>query len=267
MNAEEAVAVCVPRSLPQEQWLEAALKAQEENPDNVPEGTILEDLATNEDRAAVDIRRRWNPKGVKLTVSFLDNPAADLRARLLSHLNAWGNTANVKFVESSTDPKVRIARFNAATAQPGMDGFWSYLGTDILTIPRGEPTMNLEGFTMNTPDSEFFRVVRHEAGHTLGFPHEHMRRQLIDRLDRRKTIDFFMRTQGWSEREVINQVLTPLEERNLFGTAEADATSIMCYQIPGFLTLDRRAIPGGTDINKTDAAFVSRVYPKPKPAA
>ncbi len=267
MSVEEAVATCTPRSLPPERWLEAARKAQEVNPENVSEGTILEDLAGDGERLAVDIRRRWARKGVKLTVGFLDTPSAALRARLLSHMNAWGNTANVAFVESNTDPQVRVARFTAAEARPGMDGYWSYVGTDILTIPRAEPTMNLEAFTMNTSEAEFRRVVRHEAGHTLGFPHEHMRAALIARLDREKTIAHFMRTQGWSRQEVINQVLTPLEERQLFGTPEADATSIMCYQIEAFLTKDGRAIPGGGDINKTDAAFAGRVYPKAAHAA
>jgi hypothetical protein len=28
--------------------------------------------------------------------------------------------------------------------------------------------MNLDSFTTSTPDSEFYRVVRHETGHTLG---------------------------------------------------------------------------------------------------
>ncbi|MFO0606364.1 MAG: hypothetical protein U0324_24550 [Polyangiales bacterium] len=261
MNVEEAVAMCTPRSLPADQWLEAARKAQEVNPENVPEGAILEDLARDGERLALDIRRRWARKGVKLTVGFIDTPA-DLRARLLSHMNAWGNTANVSFVESNTDPKVRVARFTAAEARPGMDGYWSYLGTDILTIPRDEPTMNLEAFTMDTSEAEFRRVVRHEAGHTLGFPHEHMRAALIQRLDREKTIAHFMRTQGWSRQEVINQVLTPLEERQLIGTPQADETSVMCYEIPGFLTKDGRAIAGGHDINKTDAAFAGRLYPK-----
>ena len=59
---------------------------------------------------------------------------------------------------------VRIAR----TAN---DGYWSYLGTDVLQIPAGEPTLNLDSFTMNTPDSEVYPVVRHDTGHTLGFPH------------------------------------------------------------------------------------------------
>ena len=68
---------------------------------------------------------------------------------------------------------------------------------------------------METPESEFHRVVRHETGHTLGFPHEHMRRELVDKIDRRKAIAFFEETQGWSEQEVIQQVLTPIEESSL----------------------------------------------------
>jgi len=57
-----------------------------------------------------------------------------------------------------------------------MSGYWSYLGTDILHIPKNRPTMCLENFSMDTLESEYKRVVRHETGHTLGFPHEHMRR-------------------------------------------------------------------------------------------
>jgi hypothetical protein len=35
------------------------------------------------------------------------------------------------------------------------------------------------------------------------------------------------------------------------------------YQLPGSITRDGRPIIGGTDINRTDAAFAARIYPKP----
>ncbi len=113
----------------------------------------------------------------------------------LSHMNAWSDVANanVQFVETASDPQVRIAR----TAG---DGYWSYLGTDILSIEAGEPTMNLDSFTMNTLESEFHRVVRHETGHTLGFPHEHMRREIIDQIDQDKAIEYFMANSGLDPR-------------------------------------------------------------------
>jgi hypothetical protein len=175
-------------------------------------------------------------------------------------MNAWTKAANISFVVSNTDPQVRIARLSTP---PEMSGYWSFVGTDILSIPRGSPTMNLEAFTMQTSESEFHRVVRHETGHTLGFPHEHMRRQLVAKIDPGKAIAFFGRTQGWSEAEVRQQVLTPIEESSIRGTAHADPNSIMCYQIPGTITKDGQPIIGGLDIDASDFAFASLIYPKP----
>lgn len=173
-------------------------------------------------------------------------------------MNAWNaKGANIHFVESSVDPQVRIARLHAP---PEMSGYWSCLGTDILSIPRDQPTMNLEGFTMRTRDSEFYRVVRHETGHTLGFPHEHMRKELVARLDRDKVIAAYRESDGWSPEVVEAQVLTPLEDASIFGTPP-DARSIMCYQIDGDLTIDGEPILGGTDIDETDYRLAGKLYP------
>jgi hypothetical protein len=170
-------------------------------------------------------------------------------------MNAWSKTANIKFVQSNVDPQVRVSR--------GPGGYWSYLGTEILEISKDEQTMNLEGFTMATQDSEFHRVIRHETGHTLGFPHEHLRKELVELLDRPKTIAYFESTQGWSKEEVIQQVLTALEDATLTETPHADENSIMCYQIPGEVTKTGQPIIGGLDIDPTDYAFAAQLYPKP----
>ena len=71
------------------------------------------------------------------------------------------------------------------------EGFWSYLGTDILQVPRNQPTMNLEGFSIDTSDAEYRRVVRHETGHTLGFPHEQLRKEIVGRIDHQKAYEWF----------------------------------------------------------------------------
>src|SRR5262249_36371616 len=129
-------------------------------------------------------------------------------------------------------------------------------------IADDKPTMNLDSFSMSTPESEFHRVVRHETGHTMGFPHEHMRKELVDKIDSDKAIEYFGATQGWSPDEVRQQVLTPIEESSLLGTAHADPNSIMCYQIPGSLTKDGEPIIGGLDIDSQDYAFAAKIYPK-----
>ena len=239
----------------------AADRAVQINPLNAPSIQMVRALGMPAEmpvqaRLSVLTKKYWGSKGVKLTVGFMDSPPADLRARILSHMNAWGAWSNVRFVETKTNPQVRIAR----TAG---DGYWSYLGTDVLLIPANAPTMNLDGFTMNTPDSEFYRVVRHETGHTLGFPHEHMRKEIIDRIDKQKAIAHFMQTQGWSEQEVIQQVLTPLAQSALIATAQADPASIMCYWLPASIMKDGQAVSGGNDINALDAQFSGLIYPGP----
>lgn len=175
-------------------------------------------------------------------------------------MNAWGKFCNVNFVLSANKPQVRIS----FSTPPPDDGYWSYLGTDILGVAANKPTMNLDSFSMSTPDSEFFRVVRHETGHTLGFPHEHLRSQIIDKIDREKAIALFMRTQGWTRQEVIDQVLTPIPGSALTATAQADPHSIMCYELPGAIMKNGNAVPGGTDIDTLDATFSGSVYPKKK---
>ena len=257
--------VCTPKSLPADKLVAAARQAVAINPANHPGGEHLARAAGGRRppdiaRLAVMIRKRWHTNGVRLTVGFLDNPAADLRARIIAHMNAWAASANVHFVESHTHPQVRIAR---ASSPPEVAGYWSYVGTDILSIPAGEPTMNLEAFTMQTPESEFHRVVRHETGHTLGFPHEHMRRALVEKIDPDKAIRYFRLTQGWSATETRQQVLTPIEDALLLGTTQADARSIMCYQIPGSITKNGQPIIGGKDIDKKDYKFAASIYPQP----
>jgi hypothetical protein len=58
------------------------------------------------------------------------------------------------------------------------------------------------------------------------------------------------------------QVLTSLDQNSIIGTPP-DQTSIMCYQLPGSITVDGDPILGGIDINSTDAAFAARIYPTP----
>jgi hypothetical protein len=169
-------------------------------------------------------------------------------------MNAWTKTAGISFAATNGVGDVRISR--------GPGGYYSYLGTDILHIPRNRQTMNLQNFTMNTPESEYKRVVRHETGHTLGFPHEHMRKALVARIDPAKAYQWFLKTYGRDKATVDAQVLTPLSEASLISTP-ADQTSIMCYQLPGLITKDGKPILGGTDVNQTDYAFAGKIYPKP----
>ncbi len=260
-----SIIVCRPKSLPLDKLAAAERRAVQVNPENASERRIVARSPIGRRggprRIAVVIARKWPATGVRLSVSFLDNSSAALRSRILRHMNAWGSQANVLFTETEGVGEVRIARLDSP---PDMAGYWSYVGTEILEAEEDEPTLNLEGFTMRVSDAEFRRVVRHEAGHTLGFDHEHMRSDLVMRIDRQKAFAHFDREEGWSREEVEEQVLTPLAKRSIMGTKESDPLSIMCYQLPGSIMKDRKPIPGGLDINPNDFAFAKSLYPKPE---
>jgi hypothetical protein len=249
---------CTPKLLPKKLAIAAARTAVAENPVNAPllhgpARAALRGVPLEPQHIALLTSKYWGPQQRQLTVSFMDQTPADLRDRILSHMNAWSQRCGISFAFTQGAGDVRISR--------GGGGYWSYLGTDVKHIPQGRQTMNLQAFTMQTPESEYKRVVRHETGHTLGFPHEHMRREIVQRIDPQKAIAYFGRTQGWDAQTVREQVLTPLDEASLMATP-ADETSCMAYQLPGSICKDGRPVVGGLDINESDCAFAERVYPK-----
>jgi hypothetical protein len=254
-KTEEPI-VCRPRVLPPHLRRLAAAKAVEINPANRPN---LHLMVLAPEQIALLTGQYWSPAGVALTVGFLDSPAADLRARILRHMNAWAKTANIHFRETvhASEAQVRIARV------PG-DGYWSNVGTDILQVPADQPTMNLDSFTMRTSEEEFTRVVRHETGHTLGFPHERLPSEIVARIDRAKAYAYFGAPPNlWDKQTVDLNVLTPLEDSHIMGGSGApDVVSIMTYQLPGEIMLDGRPVLGGRDIDDVDYAFAATIYPK-----
>jgi hypothetical protein len=258
---DQGFIACAVRPLPKRLLVAAAKAAIDANPANAP---FLQgpSAALGANRETLDplhialLTSKYLGKEQRvLTVSFMESTPSDLRDRILSHMNAWyTGGCGIQFKWTAGTGDVRISR--------GSGGYYSYLGQDIFSIPKNRQTMNLQGFTMSTPESEYKRVVRHETGHTLGAPHEHMRKELVERLDVNKTIQWFRQYQGWDQQTVQEQVLTPLDDRSLMSTP-ADQDSIMCYQLPGSITKDGRPINGGTDINQSDQAFANKVYPRP----
>lgn len=260
----KTIPVCTPKQLSSEVQLLAAKQAVEVNPANAPSLDIMPlmsvaltaaDAHSLPERLAFVTSRYWGSGGVDLTVSFLDNPTPGFRNKWLAHANSWGEFCNVRFRWTQTGGQVRLARLR------GM-GYWSYVGVDILNVPANEQTMNLDSFTESTSEKEWTRVVRHEVGHTIGCPHEHLRQAMIDRLDARKVIAEFRRTQGWDEQTIRFNLLTPLEERSILGSELTDEDSIMTYQLGGNLTKDGKPIRGGNDFSATDKVWAAKVYPR-----
>jgi hypothetical protein len=249
---------CSIRMLPPELWVKAAHVAIATNPANAPAAEMMAVAGLDVlpvEHLAILTSRFWGPHGIHLTVGFMEETPSDLQQRILSHMNAWSRWGNVSFTLTNTDPQVRVTREE--------QGYWSYLGTDVVHIEANKPTMCLQGFTMNTIDSEFYRVVRHETGHTLGFPHEHLRKEIVELIDSAKAIAYFQANDGWDAKTTTAQVLTPIEASALIATAHADEHSIMCYGLPAEIMKNNVAVPGGTDIDPLDQEFIAQNYPRP----
>ena len=250
---------CYIPTLPDDRQEEAARRAARANRANVP---LVESLTRLSPRPqitpyelATTITKYWGAGGVQFSVDFLDGEGPLFRNQVLSHMNAWAEYCNVLFFHSTVDPRVRI------TTQPG-NGYWSYLGTDVDLVPNNEPTMSLSGFTTHTHASVFTRVVRHEAGHTLGFPHEHLREEIVDKIDYDAALKYYAETQNWNAAETQRNVLDPLKEGAILATSEPDERSVMCYWLPAKIMTDGEAVLGGADISPEDARYVARLYPR-----
>ena len=79
---------------------------------------------------------------------------------------AWRGYANVAFeFGDARDAEIRIT-----FAEPAL---WSYVGTDALLVPAGQPTMCLGALTLQADDRAVRICVLHAFGHVLGLTHEH----------------------------------------------------------------------------------------------
>jgi hypothetical protein len=161
---DQGFIACAVRPLPKRLIVPAAKAAIDLNPANAP---FLQgpSSALGASREILDplhialLTSKYLGKEQRvLTVSFMESTPSDLRDRIISHMNAWyAGGCGIQFKWTAGTGDVRVSR--------GSGGYWSYLGTDIFQIPKNRQTMNLQGFTLSTPESEYKRVVRHETGH------------------------------------------------------------------------------------------------------
>jgi hypothetical protein len=196
----------------------------------------------------------WGANGVNLAVAFTEPIQESLKNRIMDLANSWGEFANVRFRHTTQlgAAPVRITR--------QLEGYWSYLGRDLLDIPIRQPTMCLQQMMWDNP--RIAEVVKHEFGHALGCPHEHQRAEIVQRIDPAKAIRLGRERFGWSEQMVRSQMLTPLSEASLMGS-RPDESSIMAYVLSGEWTYDGQPIVGGTDFSDSDRSFFASLYPKP----
>lgn len=164
-------------------------------------------------------------------------------------------------VSSIDDAEVRIGFLSG-------DGYWSYVGTDVLNIGQQERTMNF-GSDLSR-DRREHNVAVHEIGHTLGFPHEHQNPNAGIVWDEPAVMSRFSGPpNNWDEAKIRHNILRKIPSGQVDGS-DWDRDSVMHYGFPAGLIkvpvkyqtepLDPALGLSGPD--KEQARFF---YPKPDP--
>ena len=254
------IRACIDRTIPPQLIGEALTRAVNERPDNILRPSMAPGVGMalaavpRPVPMAVVATKLWKP-GRTLRVSFLDSTSAFIRQKVEQFAHEWEQFANVR-LQFGNDPDAEIR----ITGTLGI-GSWSFLGTDALVAPPGQPTMNYGWFTDATPDDEFSRTVLHEFGHALGAIHEHQNPEGNIPWNRTAAMRFYMETQGWTKEEVEQQLFAKYD-RDSLNLSSYDPESIMHYPVPAELLEDPSGAVGWNRVvSKQDKEFMGRMYP------
>src|SRR5208337_1369205 len=201
---------CLYRRLPTELAARAAAAAIRENPENgirvengrphSTKGDALEPipLGAVDEKGVVSTGRKWMP-GRTIIIGFLEGDPV-VQQGVAQCAMEWTRYANIRFqfVPPGQPAEVRIA------FQPG--GSYSLLGTDALSVPQGQLTMNFGWLNPGSDEPTLRSVVLHEFGHMLGLVHEHMHPGGQIKWNYPVALAYYERTQGWDEAMVKAQV-------------------------------------------------------------
>ncbi len=199
-------------------------------------------------RAIIVIRKMW-PNGSTLRVRFMEGTDQQ-KAIAKSQAGWWQEFANLHFdFNDATDAEIRI------TFDPN-DGAWSFVGTDCLSIPSNQATMNL-GFQDGGTSA-------HEFGHAIGLGHEHQNPEGGIQWNESVVIrDLAGSPNFWSPEQTRHNVIQKYSQDQVNGTA-FDPDSIMLYAFPGTWAQSGVGTHANEILSALDQAFIagSLAYPK-----
>lgn len=225
---------------------EAQRIALAENPLNA------EPAKDSPDRMALITGKKWKP-GRTLRVRFLDGDPV-VHQKIAAIAQQWTQYGNIKFAfGSDPDAEIRIS------CQPG--GSWSYLGTDALTIPKDQPTMNYGWLKPNSSEQEYLRVVLHEFGHAIGCIHEHQHPQVGIPWNRDAVYRYYMSPPNSWSKEQVDQNLFVRYSTDITQFSQFDTQSIMLYPVPKELTTGGFEVGWNTRLSPMDQKFIGEMYP------
>ena len=206
---------------------------------------------------ALFVPNMWPVNVRQLRVKFLDG-SPELRARIVDlegGPNGWNSASAMQFVFTQQEPShIRITFTRGAS--------WSYVGTQCKYIAADQPTMQLGWLDTRTEEREVRRVWLHEAGHALGFWHEHETVLGIDSIPwDYKGINKWCKDKGITYQDWEKTWNCPADDSVIMHPIY-DEDSIMHYYVPPEWVLDRIPRGGANTLSSVDRQMVEAWYEK-----
>jgi len=212
-------------------------------------------------RAIPGVQKMWGESsafwknGTVLNVGWIGGTTRQ-RAEAWKRFQQLDALTGLTFVQTSGETQIRCS------FDPN-GGHWSYIGRGVLSIPANKPTMNiaLQAGIFGDSTAEWNRVALHEICHAVGLSHELQRPNYEIPWRVGAVLEYYKRTQGWSESQIRYQVLNASQSKLFKGTA-FDPTSIMCYSVsPSLVTNPAFAVKENSKLSPLDVSFLHEVYP------
>lgn len=218
-------------------------------------------LSAKRESAIRLVKNKW-VNGTQLHYHFLESPlwkwTDQQKAVVRWAFDRWkGLDIGLSFAEVD-DPSEAELRIGFDQT----DGSWSYVGTDVLTAPPGEPTMNY-GWDLTTEWGH--ATALHEIGHALGMPHEHQNPRAGIVWNEEAVYNAFSgQPNYWSRDKIFNNILRKIALSEVEGS-NWDPTSIMHYPFARGLIQAPKPYDMGIertlDLSDNDRIWVQRFYP------
>lgn len=261
--------VCVDKYLPEELAEQSVRIAAEENATNAVAHPMSTDHAQgagagaaaapapqaglSPQQLAIVTPKMWQI-GRNLRVRFLGGDTA-VQEKVAKYAKEWLNFANLNLTFGN-DPQAEI-RISFDTSS----GSWSNIGTDCLSVPQNQATMNYGWLNANTADDEYSRVVIHEFGHALGCIHEHQNPAGNIQWNKDAVYRYYMGPpNNWTKAQVDNNIFAKYAQ-NITQFSALDGSSIMMYSIPADFTTNGFSVGWNRVLSPMDKQYIARWYP------